>query len=218
MDWRRFFARFSSSAALVYADFIDPFSYVGFCNLCRAAEARSVRLEWRGFEFNPDTPDEGYHLIEQRNSDLRAGMWASVENFARRSSVLLNEPQKVYNTRRVQHIVRRLPAGRDKNDLILGIFRAYFENGEDISGREFLERALANFPALPATARRKLLDETPDVARLEVHRREAQRQEFPGLPGFFWKDHPYFGALSMEAWQSIFKHPYGQKELACSTR
>jgi predicted DsbA family dithiol-disulfide isomerase len=217
MDWSRLFGRFSSSPALVYADFIDPFSYVGFHNLCRATATRSVLLEWRGFEFNPDTPPDGYFLLTQLNSDLRAGMWASVEGYAKRSDVRLNEPQAVYNTQRAQHIVRRLPAGPEKNTLILKIFRAYFEDGADISRSAVLEKLLESFASLTAPARQKLLRETPLVLKLEANRREAERLAFPGLPGFFWNGRPYFGALSTEAWESIFDH-HEPKELACSTR
>src|SRR5262245_60864484 len=72
---------------LVYADFIDPFCFIGWHTLWPLAEARKIELDWQGFEFNPGTPPEGPPLTTAGNSDLRPGMWASVQSLARQAGL-----------------------------------------------------------------------------------------------------------------------------------
>ena len=59
MRLKTIFDLFFKRKLLIYADFMDPFSYIGFHNLMLAGQSQSVDLLWRGFDFNPDTPAVG---------------------------------------------------------------------------------------------------------------------------------------------------------------
>src|SRR5579872_3300294 len=117
---------------IIYADFIDPFCYIGFHNLRVVAEPLKVTLDWHGFELNPDTPAEGYFLQTAGNSDLRPGMWASVKEYAAKAGLAFPEPQRVPNTRPAQTLVRRVKNPLVKNPLIERIYQAYFNENQDI--------------------------------------------------------------------------------------
>jgi len=203
MNWSRFFNQFSARRVDVYADFIDPFSYIGFHNLWKAARTPNVKLVWKGFEFNPDTPHEGSFLIAQPNSDVKNGMWASVRDFGRRSGIEMAEPEFVYNTSRAQALAHALPVSAETNEFLLAIFAAYFEEGKDIYQASVLKSALSRFPTLAPIAERYLSGQ-PDLNVLASNRRSAEERKFPGLPGFVHGGNNYFGALPASAWESVF--------------
>ena len=218
MDFERIFGLFSSERVRVYADFIDPFSYIGFHNLRQAAEARNITIEWRGFEFNPATPPEGLLLATNTNSDLRPGMWASVRAYAERSALNLREPQFVPSTQHAQQVLRQLPNGAAKNALIENFFRAYFVEGKDLGQPEVLRAAAAM--AAPQWDERiaRALASPAKRDELEKDRQAAQERQFAGMPGFLYRGKTHFGALSATAWENIFSHNTRSKELACSIK
>ncbi len=123
---------------LIYADFIDPFCFIGFHTLKSLAEARGIELEWRGFELNPGTPPEGLALETAANSDLRPGMWASVQGLARQAGLDFPEPRRVPNTRRAHALVNLAQKPAVKNPLIERIYQAYFMRQQDIGQIEVL--------------------------------------------------------------------------------
>ncbi len=192
---------------LIYADFIDPFCYIGFHNLRRAAEAAGVVIDWRGFELNPDTPPEGYDLQTAPNSDLRPGMWASVRDFAERSGLRFPEPRRAPNTRAAHRLVEMTPKSDVKNPLIERIYQAYFIGQEDIGNMQVLIGLAKEFGVSEENVLRGL-EEAPLGADPERHREEAMKRNFPGMPGFLFKGKTYFGALSENHWKEILK-PYG---------
>jgi predicted DsbA family dithiol-disulfide isomerase len=201
MDFRGLFARFRRPRVLVYADFIDPFSYIGFHNLRQVAEPRGIEIQWRGFEMNPDTPPEGYELQPGANSDLRPGMWASVYAFAAQAGLTLREPSRVPNTHAAQQLVHAM-ASAVKIPLIERIYEAYFTDQLDIGNQNVLY-GLAGSIGAPADTL-----ETVRVKRitrdLERYRREAMHHQFPGLPGFVYSGRHYFGAQPRSAWETAF--------------
>lgn len=193
---------FRPARILIYADFIDPFCYIGFHSLRPLAERRGIEIDWRGFELNPDTPAEGLRLETGANSDLRPGMWASVDALAKKADLTIPEPQWIPNTRLAHELVELGKKFDVKNPLIESIYQAYFISRKDIGHADVLTSVAADMglsfkqilSALEPQRYRKLLD---------FHRIEAHRYQFPGMPGFVYKGKTYFGALSTEAWEKI---------------
>jgi predicted DsbA family dithiol-disulfide isomerase len=210
MKWAPFWRQNAPSTIVIYADFIDPFCYVGFHNLRRVAEASGLTLDWRGFELNPATPFEGSVLQTVSNSDLRFGMWASVADFGRKNGLSLAEPSMVPNTRLAQLWVQTVYAPDVKNSLIERIYQAYLSDKKDIGEPAVLTALAAGLslpdkPILEFAAKR-------DSTRLERFREEAMKYQFPGMPGFVFRGKTHFGALSEDAWNEIVK------EKTCSTK
>jgi len=211
MKWPPFWGQFGRSRIVIYADFIDPFGYIGFHNVRRAAEACGIDLEWRGFELNPDTPPGGSMLQTAANSDLRPGMWASVADFAKKSGLTLVEPAYVPNSRVAHLWVQEVREAVVKNSLIERIYQAYLSDKKDIGDPTVLTALAAEFGLSNKPVVKHVL--TRDGSRLEQFRQEAIKRQFPGMPGFAYKGEKYFGALSENAWTDIIK-----KETLCSTR
>ncbi len=192
----------SSKKILIYADFMDPFCFIGFHNARLAAQEHGLMLEWRGFELNPDTPPEGYVLETGANSDLRPGMWASVKGLAEASGLLFPEPQKVPNTRMALALVEIAKRRAENIPLIETIYQAYFMRQWDIGSQEVLVQ-LATPLGLSLQEIESALRGTDVQCALETHRQEALARQFPGMPGFVYRGKMYFGALSREAWGKI---------------
>jgi len=188
----------------VYADFIDPFCYIGFHTLRPLAESRTIELDWRGFELNPGTPPEGLPLVTAANSDLRPGMWASVQGLAQRAGLTLPEPHLTPNTRGAHALVHLAPKPDVKNPLIERIYQAYFIRQLDIGQVDVLIELASAFGISSDSVRSAFAD--PGILNtLNARRAEAQRRAFLGLPGFVYKGTTHFGALSRDAWDDIFK-------------
>ena len=90
---------FSRNCIDFYGDFIDPLGYIGFHNLRQAAEESAIAIHWKGFEMNPDTPPEGERFQTAGNSDVRAGMWASVRHYGQKAGLNLIDPGFVPQSR-----------------------------------------------------------------------------------------------------------------------
>lgn len=185
---------------------MDPFSYIGFHNLRKAAEGRGITIEWKGFEFNPETPLEGFDAETGANSELRPGMWASVRNFAERSGLQLLEPARIPNTRRAHQLVYFATQFDVKNLLIDRIYQAYFTGRQDIGQIDVLT-SIARDCSLPADSLDDLWTRQAYAEQLERNKKEAMSRQFPGLPGFIWKGWSHFGALPLEYWLTQFTNP-----------
>ncbi len=203
MKWSEIWGRIAPKKIIVYADFIDPFCYIGFHNMRKAATVEKISIEWRGFELNPETPEEGSYLIATLNSDLRPGMWASVEGFAKKAGLVLSQPDQVPNTRLAQLWVQTVRKSDVKNSLIERIYQAYLSDKKNI-GQEDVLLGIARELALPEEPLKRLAA-TRDASVLEQFRQEAVKREFPGMPGFVYRGKTYFGALSEDAWRTILK-------------
>jgi predicted DsbA family dithiol-disulfide isomerase len=188
----------------IYADFIDPFHYLGYHALRPLAEQKGIDMVWQGFELNPDTPLEGFDLETGGNSDLRPGMWASVENLAKTHGLTLSQPCRIPNTRGA-HALVDLALQRDvKNPLIDTLYQAYFNRQQDLGKLDVLIELAAGFN-IPADRVRTALADAQLAPRLEARRLAAQQRGFLGLPGFVYRGQNHFGALSPEAWKRILE-------------
>jgi predicted DsbA family dithiol-disulfide isomerase len=187
---------------VVFADFIDPFCYIGFDALRRQAVQRNLAIEWRGFELNPETPPEGYRLETAGNSDLRPGMWASVRGMALKAGLDFPEPRWIPNTR-AAHVILEFAKKTDvKIPLIEAIYQAYFMRQRDIGQATVLSELAAPFGITRKQVESAIADPSW-VKRLDSRRQEAQQRGFLGFPGFIYRGKPYFGALSADAWKNI---------------
>lgn len=194
---RRFFCRKQVS---IYADFIDPFCYLGFFNLKRALPS-GWSIDWRGFELNPATPFEGMELALSGTSDLNAGVWPSIKAYAGQSGLRIEEPRFVPNTRLAQVLAEGVSTDV-KIPLIERIYQAYFSDRKNIGNESILIQLAGDFGFAREQALR-IMNSSAIAGRLEAHRRQAMRHQFPGMPGFVLHGKTRFGALSAEAWTSM---------------
>jgi predicted DsbA family dithiol-disulfide isomerase len=202
MPFLDFWKPISGRKIIVYADFIDPFCYIALHTLIPIAETRKIELDWRGFEMNPETPADGFALETAANSDLRPGMWASVESLAKAAGLSFPEPRRVPNTRGAHALLGLAQKPDVKNPLIERIYQAYFMGQKDVGQKEVLIDLASAF-GLSSSQVEAALSDTQLGTTLEKRRLEASGRRFLGLPGFVYKGQTHFGALSKDAWHKI---------------
>ena len=187
-----------------YGDFVDPFGYIGFHNLRLAAEAAGVRIRWRGFELEPETPDEGYQFQTAENSHLRAGMWPSVQGFAQQAGLTIRDPGFAPRTQLAHRLALNLPEkSGQKYPLIEAIYQAYLNEQKNIGERPILIEIAEKFGVSKQVAI-NALNKTQHHA-LARHRAEAAAHRFPGMPAYRFRNQTLFGALPSAHWRQVFK-------------
>src|SRR5262249_37094738 len=147
---------------------------------------------------------------------LRFGMWASVEGFARRAGLELEEPAFAPNTRLAHQLLFGLPESVVKNPLIERIYQAYFMDRKNIGDPQILIELTGEFGILKDMAQ-TALQMPRGTPMLDRHRQEAQAKQFPGMPGFIFDRKSYFGALPYEFWKGLW-NPSPVKEPSCTTK
>jgi predicted DsbA family dithiol-disulfide isomerase len=213
MNWLNLRGFFERDTVRFYGDFIDPFCYVGFHNLRAAAEKSGVSIRWCGFELNPDTPDDGYRFETAGNSDLRKGMWTSVQAYAQQAGINLSDPGFAPNSQKAHFLILHWPGkGTVKNPLIERIYQAYLSDHKDIGKSSVLIELASGFGVSSQTCEEIL--RRGEKAILEKHRQEAFKMQFPGMPGYRFRNRTRFGALPQSAWNVVFQ----TKESSCSTK
>lgn len=136
-------------------DFICPWCLIGKCSLEAALQRlASVRPEWRaqvswlGMQLLPEVPLQGEPFADfyvRRLGGKRAvrARQAEVRAAARRAGVeiALERIQRMPNTARVHRLFLRaaqLGSTKQQQALLDGLFRAYFQDGEDLGRAETL--------------------------------------------------------------------------------
>jgi predicted DsbA family dithiol-disulfide isomerase len=187
-----------------YGDFIDPFGYIGFHNLRQAAEEAGTSIRWKGFELHPDTRPEGERFQTAENSDLRAGMWASVRSYGQKAGLDLVDPGFAPQSRLAHQLVLAWPGSPStKNPLIERIYQAYLSERKNIGEASVLVEIAGCF-GISQNVCCGVLRNGPS-AQMARHRAEATRFRFPGMPAYRFRNQTSFGAVSTEEWRRIFK-------------
>ena len=151
----------------IISDPICPWCYIGKANLDRAiAEtgANPFAIEWRIFQLNPDMPAAGmdrktYLEAKFGGTERAKAIYQRIEDAAKDSGIDVDfsRIERTPNTMDAHRLIRWSRTTGQQSALVDRIFRAYFEDGKDISDhallielgesvgmeREILERLLA---------------------------------------------------------------------------
>lgn|GEM_PF-1989433 len=195
---------FSSQTIDFYGDFVDPFGYIGFHNLRLAADECGITIRWKGFELDPETPEGGYDLQTADNSYLRAGMAASLQNFALKAGILLQDPTFAPKTRFAHALVLFWKGPSTvKNPLIERIYQAYLSERKNIGEASILVDIARSFG--PSEKECKAMLNRDPSRVIQKHRKEATDQRFAGMPAYRFRNQTYFGARNSDQWRQVFK-------------
>jgi predicted DsbA family dithiol-disulfide isomerase len=138
-----------------------------------------VAIVWRAFELRPDPVP-----TLDPNGDYLHRVWSSsVYPLAEQLAVDIKLPPVQPRSRRAHqaaHWARRRAKFREYND---GLFRAFFQRGEDIGNPEVLTR-LATDTALDADDLREALDNDLHLENVLADEREAKKLGLSGVPAF----------------------------------
>jgi len=180
----------------IYSDVVCPWCYLGKRRLEAALGARpslTVELRFRAFELNPELPVEGVNRAEYLArkfgdpSRLREAH-ERLEALGRDVGIEFRfaAARRMPNTRRA-HALAQL-AGERQADMIDALFRAYFEDGQDIGDPEVLVE-LGRAAGLDAAAVREGLGSPATLAAIAAEERTAAELGIHGVPFFVFAGH-----------------------------
>ncbi|MBB6096936.1 putative DsbA family dithiol-disulfide isomerase [Deinobacterium chartae] len=189
----------------IYADIACPWCYVGEVRLKRALAERPdlpVRLLWRPFQLQPGMPERGQpwpEFVQAKFGSQAEAAFAQVaragesEGLTFRFDRVRNAP----NTRRAHALILGAPAELQAA-LALRLFRAYFEQGDDVTDPERL-CTLAEEVGMNPAAARAALEDPGLLERVDAGNVQAARLGIQGVPFvIFGGTHALSGAQPLE--------------------
>jgi predicted DsbA family dithiol-disulfide isomerase len=195
----------------VYSDVICPWCYVGKRRLEAALDGaglpQGVQLSWRPFELNPDMPAEGITRTEyrtrkfgpERASELDRNM-IEIGNEAG-IAFAFDRMQRTPNTRLAHRLIWEADRQGRQNEIVNRLFRAYFEEAQDIGSAEVLTR-LASDAGLDAEGVQRALSDAASLDAVVELEQQGYRMGIQGVPFFIVSGkYAISGAQPPELWR-----------------
>lgn len=135
----------------VYSDVICPWCYVGKRRLEAAlgAAPAEVQLSWRPFELNPDMPAEGITRAEYRTRKFGAERAAELDRNMTETGrevgidFVFDRMQRTPSTKLAHRLIWEAGRQGRQNEIVNRLFRAYFEEAQDIGEAAVLTKLAA---------------------------------------------------------------------------
>ncbi|KQP38294.1 disulfide bond formation protein DsbA [Methylobacterium sp. Leaf104] len=194
----------------VFSDVICPWCFLGKHRLERALDALDLRssttLEWLPFELNPDMPAEGLPRATYRarkfGPERSAALDAQMTELGRAEGLTFafERLQVTPNTRDAHRLIAAAQDRGRGDAAVDGLFRAYFQAGEDVGDPAVLRR-LADAAGLDGAAWAQARTDGGLDARITALEAQAAQMQIGGVP-FFIVDRRWAvsGAQDTEAW------------------
>jgi predicted DsbA family dithiol-disulfide isomerase len=177
----------------IYSDMICPWCFIGKRRLEKAVALLGpevkVRPYWQAFELNPGMPAEG--MDRRGYLEAKFGAWGAREALdrvieeSRKEGIrfAFDKMTRVPNTRDAHRLARFAATEGRQADLVEVLFRAYFEEGQDIGNRDVLA-ALAERAYLRKRDAQDVLDGRRYLAEV-LHEEEKAGQSAITFVPFF---------------------------------
>jgi len=194
----------------IISDPICPWCFIGKAKLDRALEARpghGFEIEWHPFQLNPDMPAEGMDRREYLETKFggREGaisVYGLIAQAAEDAGVKVDFAaiKRTPNTIDAHRLIHWAGLEGVQTPVVSKLFRAYFQEGKDISDHDVL-CDIAVFAGLQEPVIRKLLAQ--EIDKDDIRKRDANAREkgVRGVPCFI-VDNQYAvqGAQPAEMW------------------
>lgn len=181
----------------VVSDVVCPWCFIGLRRLARAvdivcAEVPDFRYEvrWRPFFLNPDTPPAGEpylpFLVQKFGSRAHVeGIWQRIRDIGAPLGIdyRFEKIQVRANTLVAHRLIHWAQQRGDASALVEGLFKAQFEEGENVGDRLVLGRIAAACGYDPATVL-AYLDSDVDKATVLQMERESRSWGVSSVPTF----------------------------------
>jgi predicted DsbA family dithiol-disulfide isomerase len=196
----------------IFSDTICPWCYIGKRRLARALAARpqaELAMRWRAFQLNPGMPADG--MARDRYIEAKFG---SPERARRIYDAVIavgqsegidfdfDAIQRTPNTLQAHRLLRKAAQVGCQDEMLEGLFLAYFTEGRDIGDREVLAE-IATGAGLPDAER--FLDGSEGVQEVRAEDALARRQGINGVPCFIFNSRFLLsGAQEPESFFQLF--------------
>jgi predicted DsbA family dithiol-disulfide isomerase len=191
---------------IIYSDYICPFCYIGKNRIDRLQEEFDVDVEWRGLEIHPETPQEGQTLEEMGlNPHYIDMVIENVNKLAEEINLILKSPSKISNSKMALQLCEYAKDNGRFNKYHEEVFRAYWEDGDDIGDIEVLCDIIEKI-GLDSEKAREFLKKKKGSETLDRFLLEAKAWGIDSVPTFIIGEIKIEGAQPYELIKKALKH------------
>lgn len=199
----------------IISDPICPWCYIGKTHLDRAMEANPKHdfiIEWHPYQLNPKMPEMGMDRREYLETKFggKEGaikVYSEIDKTAKTIGLEINFGgiKRTPNTLNAHRLIHWAGLENKQNAVVDRLFKAYFQEGRDISKQSTLLR-IATGAGMDAQTTKQLLEGDTDRQNIIDRDAHARTRGISAVPSFIIANHYVVnGAQSIEMWGNIIK-------------
>ena len=199
----------------IISDPICPWCYIGKTRLDRALELNPTHnfiIEWHPFQLNPTMPKDGMDRREYLEAKFGGQkeaieVYSNIDKTATETGLSLNFGgiKRTPNTIDAHRLIHWAGIEGRQNSIIERLFKAYFQEGRDISEHSVLTR-IASAAGMDQDVVRSLLKSDADKEDIKARDTDARKRGIQGVPAFVVaNEYVIQGAQTIDIWDSIIK-------------
>ena len=177
----------------IISDPICPWCYIGKTRLDRALELNPTHnfiIEWHPFQLNPTMPKDGMDRREYLEAKFGGQkeaieVYSNIDKTATETGLSLNFGgiKRTPNTIDAHRLIHWAGIEGRQNSIIDRLFKAYFQEGRDISEHSVLTR-IASAAGMDQDVVRNLLKSDADKEDIKARDTDARKRGIQGVPAF----------------------------------
>ncbi|MDA9301746.1 MAG: DsbA family oxidoreductase [Rhodobacterales bacterium] len=199
----------------IISDPICPWCYIGKTRLDRALELNPTHnfiIEWHPFQLNPAMPKDGMDRREYLEAKFGGQkeaieVYSNIDKTATETGLSLNFGgiKRTPNTIDAHRLIHWAGIEGRQNSIIDRLFKAYFQEGRDISEHSVLTR-IASAAGMDQDVVRNLLKSDADKEDIKARDTDARKRGIQGVPAFVVaNEYVIQGAQTIDIWDNIIK-------------
>ena len=199
----------------IISDPICPWCYIGKTRLDRALELNPTHnfiIEWHPFQLNPTMPKDGMDRREYLEAKFGGQkeaieVYSNIDKTATETGLSLNFGgiKRTPNTIDAHRVIHWAGIEGRQNSIIDRLFKAYFQEGRDISEHSVLTR-IASAAGMDQDVVRNLLKSDADKEDIKARDTDARKRGIQGVPAFVVaNEYIIQGAQTIDIWDNIIK-------------
>ena len=199
----------------IISDPICPWCYIGKTRLDRALELNPTHnfiIEWHPFQLNPAMPKDGMDRREYLEAKFGGQkeaieVYSNIDKTATETGLSLNFGgiKRTPNTIDAHRVIHWAGIEGRQNSIIDRLFKAYFQEGRDISEHSVLTR-IASAAGMDQDVVRSLLKSDADKEDIKARDTDARKRGIQGVPAFVVaNEYVIQGAQTIDIWDNIIK-------------
>ncbi|MEO9824399.1 MAG: DsbA family oxidoreductase [Paracoccaceae bacterium] len=197
----------------IISDPICPWCYIGKANLDRALSAHPDHpfdIEWHPFQLNPDMPATGmdrraYLETKFGGKERAVEVYSRIEEAANTAGLKINFEgiKRTPNTLNAHRLIHWAGLEGRQTAAVSRLFKAYFEDGDDIGDPNILADIAESIEMDRAMAERLLATDS-DLDDMRARDAHARERGVTGVPTFvIANQHVAPGAQPPELWANV---------------
>ena len=199
----------------IISDPICPWCYIGKTRLDRALELNPTHnfiIEWHPFQLNPAMPKDGMDRREYLEAKFGGQkeaieVYSNIDKTATETGLSLNfgGSKRTPNTIDAHRLIHWAGIEGRQNSIIDRLFKAYFQEGRDISEHSVLTK-IASAAGMDQDVVRSLLKSDADKEDIKARDTDARKRGIQGVPAFVVaNEYVIQGAQTIDIWDNIIK-------------